>query len=165
MNSAGTFANGYQQSPASFSTGSGGNHVSSMGGQRMAGQMIPTPGFNSNNSQYSTSMLPGNSGGFSTVESTMVSQQQQKQHVGGLNNRGLHMGSGLRSGLQQKSIGFSNGALGSGLGMMENTAQFTSGPGTSEGYLTAAPYANSAKPFQQQFEQHQRPLMQSMLSL
>ncbi|XP_031254705.1 histone acetyltransferase HAC1-like [Pistacia vera] len=172
--SDGTLSNGYQQSPANFSIGSGGN-MSSMGAQRITSQMIPTPGFNSNNNNNSSSsssnpsymnLESSNNGvGFSTVESTMVSQpQQQKQHVGGQNSRilhnlGSHMGSGISSGLQHKSYGFSNGALNGGLGMIGNNLPLVNEPGTSEGYLTTTPYANSPKPLQQHFD-HQRPLMQ-----
>lgn len=101
---------------------------------------------------------------FSSVESTMVSQpQQQKQHVGGQNSRILHnlgsqMGSGIRSGLQQKAYGFSNGALNGGF--IGNNMQLVNGPSTSDGYLSGTLYGNSSKPLQQQFDQHQRPLIQ-----
>ncbi|KAI9196308.1 hypothetical protein LWI28_022808 [Acer negundo] len=164
--SDGTLSNGYQQSAANFSIGSGGN-MSSMGAQRVTSQMIPTPGFNNNNSTsnsnqpYMNLESSNNSGGFSTVESTMVSQpQQQKQHVGGQNSRilhslGSHMGSGIRSGVQHK-YGFSNGTLNGGLGMIGSNLQLVHESGTSEGYLTATPYSNSPKPLQQQFDQHQR---------
>lgn len=140
--------------------------MSSMGAQRVTSQMIPTPGFNNNNNSsnsnqpYMNLESSNNSGGFSTVESTMVSQpQQQKQHVGGQNSRilqnlGSHMG-GIRSGLQHK-YGFSNGTLNGGLGMIGNNLQLVHESGTSEGYLTATPYSNSPKPLQQQFDQHQR---------
>ncbi|KAK6284779.1 hypothetical protein POUND7_003731 [Theobroma cacao] len=169
--SEGNISNGYQQSPANFPIASGG--MSSIGGPRMTSQMIPTPGFNGNsnnssisNQSYMNNQSSNNVGGLSTVESTMVSQpQQQKQHVGGQNSRILHtlgsqMGSGIRSGLQQKTFGFSNGSLNGALGMMGNNMQIVNEPGTSGGYQTATPFANTSKPLQQHFDQHQRPLMQ-----
>ncbi|XP_044481916.1 histone acetyltransferase HAC1-like isoform X2 [Mangifera indica] len=171
--SDGTLSNGYQQSPAKFSIGSGGN-MSSMGTQRIPSQMIPTPGFNSNNNNSSSSgsnpsymnlESSDNGVGFSTVESAMVSQPQlQKQHVGGQNSHilhglGSHIGSGIRSGLPHKSYGFSNGASNGGLGMIGNNLPLVNEPPTSEGYLMTTPYANSPKSLQQQFDQ-QRPLMQ-----
>ncbi|CBI18356.3 unnamed protein product, partial [Vitis vinifera] len=164
--SDGSLCNGYQQSTSSFSIGSGGNSMmSSMSGQRITSQMIPTPGFNSNNNQsYMNSESSNNGGGFSSVESTMVSQpQQQKQHVGGQNIRILHnlgsqRGSGIRSGLQQKTYGFSNGALNGGF--IGNNMQLVNGPSTSDGYLSGTLYGDSSKPLQQQFDQHQRPLIQ-----
>ncbi|GAV74228.1 ZZ domain-containing protein/PHD domain-containing protein/zf-TAZ domain-containing protein/KAT11 domain-containing protein [Cephalotus follicularis] len=171
--SDGTLSNGYQQSPANFSIGSSGN-ISSMGVQRMTSQMIPTPGFNINSNNSSSSnnqphmnLEPSmNGGGFLNVESAMVSQPQpQKQHAGGQNSRILHnlgsqMGSGIRSGMQQKSYGFSNGALNSGMGMIGNNMQLVHESSSSEGYLTATSYATSPKPLQQHFDQHQRPVMQ-----
>ncbi|KAM2268264.1 hypothetical protein ACFX1S_046407 [Malus domestica] len=163
--SDGSMSNGYQQSPASFSIGTGGN-MSSMGVQRMASQMIPTPGFSSSNNQsYMNSDSSNNGGGFSSVDSSMVTQpQQQKQHIGGQNSRILHslgsqMNSGIRSGMQQKSYGLPNGALNGGLGF-GNSLPVVNDSGTSEGYLTSTPHANSSKPLQQHFDQHQRPVMQ-----
>lgn len=166
--SDGFFSNRYQQPPSSFSAGSGGNSMmSSMGVQRLPSQMIPTPGFSSNSNQSSMNLeASNNGGGFSGVDPTMVSQQQQqKQHVGGQSNRilrsiGSQMGSGVLPGFQQKSFGYSNGPLNGGLGMIGSNAQNVNIPSTSEGYLTATPYGNSSKPLQQHFDQHQRPLMQ-----
>ncbi|CAK9135556.1 unnamed protein product [Ilex paraguariensis] len=164
--SDGTLPNGYQQSPPNFSISSGGNGiVSSMDGQRMTSQMIPTPGFNVNNNQsYMNLESSSNGGGFSSVESTLLSQPlKQKQHVGGQNSRilhnlGSHIGGGIRSGLQQKSYGFSNGTLNGGLGMGSNV-QMVNGQGTSEGYLTTALSGNSPKPLRQHYDQHQQPIM------
>ncbi|XP_022724444.1 histone acetyltransferase HAC1-like [Durio zibethinus] len=163
--SEGNMSNGYQQSPTNFPIASGG--MSSIGVQRMTSQMIPTPGYNSNNNNSSiNSQSSHNVGDLSTVESTMVSQpQQQKQHVGGQNSRILHtlgsqMGSGIRSGLQQKTFGFPNGSLNGALGMLGNNMQIVNEPGTSGGYQTNTSFANSPKPLQQHFDQHQRPLMQ-----
>uniref|UniRef100_A0A5B7AU06 histone acetyltransferase n=1 Tax=Davidia involucrata TaxID=16924 RepID=A0A5B7AU06_DAVIN len=164
--SDGSLSNGYQQAPSNFSVSSSGNNMmSSVGVQRMTSQMIPTPGFNNNNNQSYLNLEPSNNGGgFSSVESTMVSQPlQQKQHVGGQNSRilhnlGSHMGGGIRSSLQQKSYGFSNGTLNGVLGMMGSNLQLVNGPGTSEGYLTATPYDNSPKPLRQHYSQ-QQPIM------
>ncbi|XP_021819938.1 histone acetyltransferase HAC1-like isoform X2 [Prunus avium] len=164
--SDGSMSNGYQQSPASFSIGTGGN-MSSMGVPRITSQMIPTPGFNSSSNQsYMNLESSNNGGGFSTVDSSMVTQpQQQKQHIGGQNSRILHnvgsqMGSGIRSGMQQKPYGLPNGALNGGLGLIGNNLPLVNESGTSEGYMTSTPYANSSKPSQQHFDQHQRPIMQ-----
>ncbi|XWS20574.1 hypothetical protein CRYUN_Cryun31cG0113900 [Craigia yunnanensis] len=169
--SEGNISNGYQQSPANFPIASSG--MSSIGVPRMTSQMIPTPGFNSNNNNssinnqsYMNNQSSNIVGGLSTVESTMVSQpQQQKQHVGGQNSRILHtlgsqMGSGIRSGLQQKAFGFPNGSLNGALGMMGNNMQIVNEPGTSGGCQTVTSFANSSKPLQQRFDQHQPPLMQ-----
>ncbi|KAG4177806.1 hypothetical protein ERO13_A10G000900v2 [Gossypium hirsutum] len=169
--SEGNISNGYQQSPANFPIASGG--MSSIGVPRMTSQMIPTPGFNSNNNNssinnqsYMNNQPPNNVGGLSTVDSTMVSQpQQQKQHIGGQNSRilqtiGSQMGSGIRSGLQQKNFGFPNGSLSGALGMMGNNMQIVNELGASGGSQTATPYTNSSKPLQQHFDQHQRPLVQ-----
>ncbi|KAL4273799.1 hypothetical protein GQ457_13G018610 [Hibiscus cannabinus] len=163
--SDGNTPNGYQQSPANVPLASGG--MSSIGVPRMTSQMIPTPGFNSNNN---TSNINNQSssivGGLSSGESTMVLQsQQQKQHLRGQNSRILHtlgsqMGSGIRSGLQQKTFGFSNGSLTGALGMMGNNMQIDNEPGTSGEYQTVTSFANSSKPIQQHLDQHQRPLMQ-----
>ena len=170
----GNISNGYQQSPANFPIASGG--MSSIGLPRMTSQMVPTPGFNSNNNNssinnqsYMNNQSSNNVAGLSTVESTMISQpQQQKQHVGGQNSRILHtlggqMGNGIRSGLQQKTFGFPNGSLNGPLGMMGNNMQIVNEPGTSGGYQTTTPFANSPKPLQQHFDQHQRPLMQGYI--
>lgn len=168
--SDGTLSNGYQPSSANFSIGSGAN-VSTIGAQRLTSQMIPTPGFNcssnsstnnSNSQSYMNVESSSNTGGFSAVESTVVpQQQQQRQHVGGQNSRILHslgsqMGSGFRSGLQQKSYGLTNGSLNGSSGMIGNLVNETR---TSEGYLSATAYANSTKPLQQSFDQLQRPVM------
>ncbi|KAF2312942.1 hypothetical protein GH714_000898 [Hevea brasiliensis] len=167
--SDGALSNGYQQSPTNFSINSGGN-MSSMGVQRMTSQMIPTPGFNSSNNNstnqsYVNMESSNNVGGYSTVESTMASQpQQQKQYAGGQNSRilqnlGSQIGSNIRSGLQQKSFGFSNVALNGGMGMIGNNLQLVNEPCASEGFMTATPYASSPKPLQQHLDQQQRQMM------
>lgn len=167
---SGQVSNGYQQSPATYSVGPGGN-VSSMNVQRVTSQMIPTPGFTSSSNQsYMNPESSSNGGGLSTVESVMVSQpQQQKPHIGQnsriLHNLGGQLGSGIRSNMQQKSYGFSNGALNGGLGLMGNNLPLVNEHGASEGYLTGTSYVNSPKPLQHRFEQHQRPVMQGTLSL
>ncbi|PRQ51791.1 putative histone acetyltransferase chromatin regulator PHD family [Rosa chinensis] len=162
----GSMSNGYQQSPANFSIGSGGN-MSSMGAQRIASQMIPTPGFNnSGNQSYMNLESSNNSAGFSTVDSSMVTQpQQQKQHIGSQNSRMLHNlgsqgSSGMRSGLQQKSYGMSNGSINGGMGMIANNLPIVNETGISDSYVTPTTYANSSKPLQQHFDPHQRPVMQ-----
>ncbi|XP_050225725.1 histone acetyltransferase HAC1 [Mercurialis annua] len=169
--SDGGLPNGYQQSPNNFSINSGGN-MPSLGVQRMTSQMIPTPGFNNsnnsniNNHSYVNTESSNNVSGYSTVESTMISQPlQQKQYIGGQNSRilqnlGSQMGSSIRSGLQQKSYGFSNNGINSGMGIVGNNLQLVSEPCTSEGYMTSTPYASSPKPLQQHFDPQQRQLIQ-----
>ncbi|CAA2981094.1 histone acetyltransferase HAC1-like isoform X1 [Olea europaea subsp. europaea] len=171
--SDGTLSGGYQL-PSSISTNSGGNNMmTSTGVQRMASQMIPTPGLNSsinndvnsnaNNLSFMNMESCNNIGAFQTGESTIVSQpMQQKQHIGGQNSRilhniGGHLGGGIRSTLQQKSYGLSNGPLNGGLVMMGNNMM--NDTGASEGYLTGTLYGNSPKPLQQHFDQHQRTVM------
>ncbi|CAK9179522.1 unnamed protein product, partial [Ilex paraguariensis] len=162
--SDGTLRNGYQQSPSNFSISSGGNGIASaMEIQRMNNQMIPIPGFNSNNNQsYMNLASRNNVGGFSCAESTMLSQSlQQRQHVGGqnshiLHNLGSHIGGGIKSGLQQKSYGFSNGALNGGLGIGSNL-QLVNGQEAAEGYLTTTLSGNTPKP--SRCYDHLRPLM------
>ncbi|KAL2482167.1 Histone acetyltransferase HAC12 [Forsythia ovata] len=170
--SDGTLSGGYQLPSSGFSTNSGGNNMmTSTGVQRMASQMIPTPGFNSssnndvnsnaNNQSFMNLESSNNIGAFPTGESTIVSQpMQQKQHVGGQNSRilhniGGHLGGGIRSTLQQKSYGLSNGPLNGGLGKMGNSMM--NDTGASEGYLSGTLYGNSPK--LQHFDQHQRPVM------
>ncbi|XP_077223066.1 histone acetyltransferase HAC1-like isoform X2 [Tasmannia lanceolata] len=172
--SDGPLPNGYQQSPANISISSGGNNMmSSMGVSRIASQMIPTPGLN-NPQLMSMNSECSNGGGFSCIESTMVSQQQQhqqqqqqqpKQYIGGQNNRilqsvGSQVGIGMRSGMQQKpsSYEFSNGALN---GLIGNNMQLMNGPAVSEGYLSSSSYGDSSNPIQQHFDpQSQQQLMQ-----
>ncbi|KAL4310124.1 hypothetical protein GQ457_01G047950 [Hibiscus cannabinus] len=154
--SEGNISNGHQQSPANFPLASGG--MSSIGVQRMTSQMIPTPGFNSINNNSSNNHSSNNVG-LSTVESTMVSQPQQQKPHGGQNSRILHtlgsqMGSGIRSGLQQKAFGLPNGSLNGTLGMMNNNMHIVSEPGACVGYQTTAP-------LQQNFDQHQLHMMQA----
>ena len=147
--------------------------MSSMNVQKVTSQMIPTPGFinNNPNQSYMNIESSSNGGGFSTVESTMVSQPQQtKQHIGGQNSRILHnlgsqMGGGIRSSLEQKSYGFSNGAINGGLGLMGSNLPSVNEHGTSEGYLTSTSYVNPSKPSQHHFDQHQRSVMPGTISL
>lgn len=144
-----------------------------MGVQRIASQMIPTPGFtvSSNHSHMNIDSNNTNGGAFSSVESTMVplSQlQQQKQHVGGQNSHVLQnlsgqMGSGMRSGLLQKPFANSNGAISSGSGLIGNNIQLTNEPGTSSDSY-ASTYANSPKHLQQPFDQKQKPVVQGNIS-
>ncbi|XP_057786527.1 histone acetyltransferase HAC1-like isoform X2 [Salvia miltiorrhiza] len=173
----GALSGGYQQSSSAFSVNSGGNSmVTSMGAQRMASQMMPTPGFNNsnssevnnnaNNQSFMNMESSNNVGAFQAGESSIISQpMQQKQRIIGQNSRilhniGGHMGGGIRSTLQQKSYGLSNGPLNGGLGMMGNNMSMMNGPGTTEGYLSGTVYGNSNKPMHQNFDQQQRPVMQ-----
>ncbi|KAL3510153.1 hypothetical protein ACH5RR_029554 [Cinchona calisaya] len=169
----GPSTNGYQQPPSDFA---GNNMVSSLGAQRMASQMIPTPGFNNtgseminntgSNQSYMNLVSSSSAGAFSSVESTVISQPlQQKQHVGAQNSRilhnlGSHMGGGIRSSMQQKSYGLSNAVLNGGLGVTTSNLHAVNGTGTSEGYMTGTMYGNSAKPLQPPFDPNQRTLIQ-----
>lgn len=167
-NGVGLLSNGYQQAQANYSIGSGGNNLSQMGVQRMSSQMIPTPGFsnNSGNHSYGSLEAANNGGRMSIVDSPMVSQDlHQKLHVSNQNSRVLHAlgsqtGGAIRSGVQPKAYGISNGALNGGLGMIGNNLQMSNGPSTSEGFLNASPYINSPKPLQHQFDQYQRSSVQ-----
>ncbi|WOG98541.1 hypothetical protein DCAR_0417884 [Daucus carota subsp. sativus] len=175
---SGSLPHGYQQSPSTFSISSGGNIIgSSVGGQRIASQMIPTPGFNSsnninsnnsndmNNNNYNQPVmnLDSNNMAYSTVETTIAAQPlQQKNQIGGQNSRILHnlgsqIGGGIRSGVQQK-YGLSSGSLTTGLGTIGNNIQISKGPGISEGYINAPLYGNSSKLLQH--DQHQRQISQ-----
>ncbi|XP_022158282.1 histone acetyltransferase HAC1 isoform X2 [Momordica charantia] len=166
----GPLSNGYQQSP-SYSVGSSGT-ISSAGAQRIASQMIPTPGFSNNinhmssNQSYVSRDSSSNGSGLPSVEPTGLSQVQlQKQHIGGQNSRILHnlgsqMGSGIRSGLQQKSYGFTNGAVNGSLGLIGGNVPLLKESSTSEGYLTVPSYGNLTKPVQQSFEQNEKSLVQ-----
>lgn len=174
----GALSGGYQQSSSAFSVNSGGNSmVTSMGSQRMASQMMPTPGFintnnnevnnNTNNQSFMNMESSNNVGTFQAGESSILSQpMQQKQRVIGQNSRilhniGGHMG-GISSTLQQKSYGLSNGPLNGGLGMMGNNTSTMNGPVTTEGYVSGTIYGNSTQPMPQNFDQHQRPVIQGM---
>ncbi|XP_076956534.1 histone acetyltransferase HAC1-like isoform X2 [Bidens hawaiensis] len=174
VNTGNFLPNVYQQSTASFSNNSVGNSlISSMGAQRMASQMIPTPGFNNNNinsnnnnnnnnnysnnnNNYSTSNqsymsmdYSHSAVGMSTIDSSTVSQPlQQKQQVGSQNSRilhslGSHMGGGIRSSIHQKANGFSNGSINNGLGIMGNNLPIMNGSGTSENYVTASNFGSN----------------------
>uniref|UniRef100_A0A7N0UYE9 histone acetyltransferase n=1 Tax=Kalanchoe fedtschenkoi TaxID=63787 RepID=A0A7N0UYE9_KALFE len=151
--SDGLLSNGYQ---------GGNNMISTMGVQRVSSQMIPTPGFSGNGNQSSVNMESTNvSHGYSTVDTAMLSQQQQpqKQLVGGQNSHILHT-LGSQVGRQQKQYGFSSGSMNGGLGMIASNVQNANVPGNSEGYLNAVAYGISSKFSQQHFDQSQQSLMQ-----
>ncbi|KAG6577832.1 Histone acetyltransferase HAC1, partial [Cucurbita argyrosperma subsp. sororia] len=166
----GPLSSGYQQSP-SYSVGSGGV-ISSTVAQRIASQMIPTPGFSNNinhissNQSYVSRESSSNGSGLPSVEPTVLSQVQlQKQHIGGQNSRishnlGSQMGSGIRSGLQQKSYGFTNGAVNGSLGLIGGNVQLLKESSTSEGYLNVSSYGNLTKPVGQSFDQNEQSLVQ-----
>ncbi|XP_042009442.1 histone acetyltransferase HAC1-like [Salvia splendens] len=173
----GALAGGYQQSPNTFLVNPGGNNMmTSMGSQRMASQMIPTPGIsNSNTSDMITNTSNNNSmkiepsdvGACPDVDSTTASQPMlQKQHVGGQNSRVLHniggqIDSGGSSTLQQKSFGINHGSLSGGFGIMGKNMSVMNSSGTTEGYLSGTIYGNSTKPLSQHLDQHnQRPVTQ-----
>ncbi|PIN22179.1 CREB binding protein/P300 [Handroanthus impetiginosus] len=170
--SSGALGSGYQQSPA-FSASTGGNNmVMSMSVQSMTSQMIPTPGIsNSTNSDVNSnanhlklmnaeSLI--NVSACPAVESTSASQPMlPKQNAGGQNSHILHnVGGGIRSTLQQKSFGLSNGPLNGELGMLGKSMPTKNDPGTTEGHLTGTLGGNSTRPLHQQFDQHQRSVMQ-----
>ncbi|XP_023007645.1 histone acetyltransferase HAC1-like isoform X2 [Cucurbita maxima] len=166
----GPLSSGYQQS-SSYSVGSGGV-ISSAGAQRIASQMIPTPGFSNNinhissNQSYVSRESSSNGSGLPSVEPTVLSQVQlQKQHIGGQNSRishnlGSQMGSGIRSSLQQKSYGFTNGAVNGSLGLIGGNVQLLKESSTSEGYLNVSSYGNLTKPVGQSFDQNEQSLVQ-----
>ncbi|KAK9097634.1 hypothetical protein Sjap_023131 [Stephania japonica] len=161
---------GYQQSSAHVSLPSSGNNmISPVVAQKIASQMIPTPGL-SNAQSSLNSEFGNNRGGLSGIESTTVSQLQTKQyHVGQnsriLQNLGNQVGIGMRSSLQKNpSYSLPNGALNSGLGLIGSNMQMMNGPISSEGFMNASSYANSSKPLHKHFDQQrQQQLMPSAL--
>ncbi|KAG9450176.1 hypothetical protein H6P81_010141 [Aristolochia fimbriata] len=158
--SDGSLANGYQPPSTTIPMASGANMMSSMGMSRA--QMMPTPGLN-NTQSMPLSSDPTNGGGFSSVDSSMASQQQQpKPYIGNQNSRilqslGGQMGIGVRSNLQQKasSYGYGNGSINGGM-PFGNNMQLINGSASSEGFLNVSPYGNSSKPVQQHFDQQRQ---------
>ncbi|KAK9097644.1 hypothetical protein Syun_024689 [Stephania yunnanensis] len=142
--SDGALSSGYQQSPAYVSLPSSGNNmISPVVAQKIASQMIPTPGLSNAQSSLNSEFV-NNRGGLSGIESTTVSQLQTKQyHVGQnsriLQNLGNQVGIGMRSSLQKNpSYSLPNGALNSGLGLIGNNMQMMNGPISSEGFMNAS---------------------------
>ncbi|XP_061368986.1 histone acetyltransferase HAC1-like isoform X2 [Gastrolobium bilobum] len=146
---------------------SDGGNMSSVGVQRIAGQMIPTPGFSVSNNHSFINVDPStHSSVFTGVDSTMASQlqsqSQQKLHVSGHNNSVLHnvgsqMGSGTRSSLLQKSFVCPNGSIDNGLGLIGNNMQLANELSTDD---YASTYTNSPKHLLQHFDQNQQPVVQ-----
>ncbi|GMH17538.1 hypothetical protein Nepgr_019379 [Nepenthes gracilis] len=162
--SEGSLSKGYQQTHPNFSLNSSGNNTvatASMSGQRVTSQMIPTPGFGSNNNNVFMNVETASNGGFSSVDSSVAPQQvPQKQLVGGPNSRALQnlgsqIGGGIRSASQQRSFAFNNGSVNGGFG---NSLQMMNGSGSSEGYLTTT-FGGSPKPLPQHFDHQQQPLV------
>jgi len=130
----------------------------SSGISQESSQMIPTPGLNtpqhmSVNSEYS------HGGGLSSIDSTMVSQPQQKQFVESQNSRmlqnlGGQRGAGMRSNMQHKTstYGLPNGVLSGGLGLIGSNMQMVNGLEALEGYPSTASYGSSPKPLHQHFD-------------
>ncbi|KAI3512982.1 hypothetical protein L1887_20305 [Cichorium endivia] len=123
--SSGGLTNGYQHSI-------GNSMISSMGAQRTASQMIPTPGFSNNNNNNGNASNTSNQS-YMNMDSG-VDPTSQKQQVGGQNSRilhslGSHMGGGIRSSLQQKAYGFQNGSMNN-----NNNLQMMNGSGSSDHY-------------------------------
>lgn len=148
----GSLSNGYQQLPSSFPMNSGSSNI--MSGQKVVSQMIPTPGFSSNNNQALMNVDNNSSGGvLSGVDSSGVSQQVPQKHIGQnsrmLQNLGSAMTSGMRSYMQQK---FQNGSVNSGFG---NNIQMVNGSSSSDNYLTTSTFT-STRPLQQAHDPHQR---------
>ncbi|WOK96354.1 hypothetical protein Cni_G05061 [Canna indica] len=171
--SDGTLSNGYQHQSTNFALGSGGSSiVSSMATTnvpRQFSQMIPTPGFNSQ--QPVSANFHSSNGGFSSTESNVAPQQiQQKKYVHSQNSHILHslgtqIGAGMRSNVLQKgtSYGFSNGLANGALGLMGNNMQLN-GPSASEGFHNPSLYSSSPKALQQNFDQHHQSRMPTSLS-
>ncbi|KAL0915667.1 hypothetical protein M5K25_016101 [Dendrobium thyrsiflorum] len=167
--SIGTIPNGYPPQTVNVIHNSGGNGiVSSMGIMRQSSMMIPTPGLN-NQQSISINSESSNGGGFSNMDSPMVSQQQQKQYDGSQNNRLLHgigMGVGIRSNIQQKSpYTFTNTVMNGGMsGLVGSNMHHMNGPTAPEGFLGPVSYGGSPKPLQQHIDkqQHQSLITASM---
>ncbi|XP_020582739.1 histone acetyltransferase HAC1-like isoform X2 [Phalaenopsis equestris] len=157
----GAIQNGYPPQSGNMIHNSGGNGiVSSMGMMRQSSMMIPTPGLN-NPQSISITSEPSGGGGFSNVDSPMVSQQQQKQYDGSQNNRlmnGVGTGIGVRSNLQQKVPPYSlpnavtNGGMG---GLVATNVHHMNRPTASDGYLGAVSYGGSPKSLPQHFDKQQ----------
>ncbi|CAH8321388.1 unnamed protein product [Eruca vesicaria subsp. sativa] len=99
----GNMSNGFQNSSRNFPLGSRGS-MASMGSQRSAPQMIPTPGFVNNSTN-------NNSSGFS-AEPTVVpqsQQQKQRQDAGGQNSQ--------RPVVQPKPSSLANKSVNGGVGV------------------------------------------------
>ncbi|XP_065034087.1 probable histone acetyltransferase HAC-like 1 isoform X1 [Musa acuminata AAA Group] len=161
--SDGTVSSGYQQQSATFTLGSGGSNImSSMAStniSRQFGQMIPTPGLNSQQAISANSDCSSGAG-FSSNEPSVAPQSvHQKKYVSSQNshishNLGAQIGGGMRSNVLHKgsSYGFSNGLANGALGLIGDNMQL-SGPTASDGFLSPAPYASSSKPLLQNFDQ------------
>ncbi|XP_057536009.1 histone acetyltransferase HAC1-like isoform X2 [Amaranthus tricolor] len=154
----GSLSNGYQQSPSSFPMNSSNSNL--MTGQRVMSQMIPTPGFSSNNNNQTLMNVDNSSNGgvLSCVDPSGVSQQGPQKHVGQnsrmLQNLGSAVNNGMRSSMQSR---FQNGSVNSGFG---NNVQLMNSSGSSDGYLTTQSFGASSRPLQQSHDSHQRPAMQ-----
>ncbi|CAO2840457.1 unnamed protein product, partial [Amaranthus hypochondriacus] len=154
----GSLSNGYQKSPSSFPMNSSNNNL--MTGQRVMSQMIPTPGFSSNNNNQTLMNMDNSSNGgvLSCVDPSGVSQHGPQKHVGQnsrmLQNLGSAVNNGMRSSMQSR---FQNGSVNSGFG---NNVQLMNSSGSSDGYLTTQSFGASSRPLQQSHDSHQRPAMQ-----
>ncbi|KAK7325353.1 hypothetical protein VNO77_29515 [Canavalia gladiata] len=141
---------------------SDGGNMSSAGVQRIANQMIPTPGFSVSNNHSYTNLDPStNSNVFTGVDSALISQSQTHKRLQdsdhnnhALHNLGSQMDSGMRAGLLQKSFSYPNGSINNGLGLMGNNMQLANEACTDD----YAMYANSPKHLQQHFDQNQLPV-------
>ncbi|RWW45646.1 hypothetical protein BHE74_00048497 [Ensete ventricosum] len=163
--SDGTVCNGYQHQSANFGLGSGGSNimssVASTSIPRQFSQMIPTPGFNSQQAASANSEC-SNGTGFSSTETPGAPQSlQQKKYAVSQNSHifnslGAQINAGMRSNVLHKGspYGFSHALANGALGLIGNTMQL-SGPAASEGVLTPNPYTSSPKPLQQ----HHQPRM------
>ncbi|URE41284.1 Histone acetylation protein [Musa troglodytarum] len=168
--SDGTVCNGYQHQSANFGLGSGGSNimssVASTSIPRQFSQMIPTPGFNSQQAASANSEC-SNGTGFSSTETPVAPQSlQQKKYAVSQNSHifnslGAQINAGMRSNVLHKGspYGFSHALANGALGLIGNTMQL-SGPAASEGVLTPNPYVSSPKPLQQ----HHQPRMPTSLS-
>lgn len=149
--------NGYPQQAVNMIHNSGGNGiVSSMGIMRQSSMMIPTPGL-TNQQSISINSESFSGGGFSNMDSPMVSQLQQKHYDGSQNNRLLH-GVGVSSNIQQKapSFNFPNTVMNGGMGgLVGSNMLHMNGPTVPEGYLNPVSYGGSPKPLQQHLDKQQ----------
>ena len=139
---------------------------------RQFGQMIPTPGLNSQQAISANSDCSSGAG-FSSNEPSVAPQSvHQKKYVSSQNshishNLGAQIGGGMRSNVLHKgsSYGFSNGLANGALGLIGDNMQL-SGPTASDGFLSPAPYASSSKPLLQNFDQqHHQSRIPSNFSL
>ncbi|XP_010534779.1 PREDICTED: histone acetyltransferase HAC5 isoform X1 [Tarenaya hassleriana] len=137
--------------------------------ERMIGQMIPTPGFNTNcaksHLQNHTNEETCADGSKRSAESGVGAPLQlQNQYPAGSNvcmplNLCHKADSGFSTILYGRSSGMTNSPLNTGLGIHRNNAQLSIEPRTSEGFLSSMHLPKLAKPLHQPVDELQASMM------